>query len=375
MNRVTLGDVATERRETCRGDKARYPVVGLEHLTPEEIALTAWDDGSENTFTKLFQKGDILFGRRRAYLKKAAITPFDGICSGDITVIEAKPDNILPELLPFVIQNDAFFDFAVGKSAGSLSPRAKWEHLKDYEFNLPAMDEQRKLACALWAINGTIEAYKKLLAATDELVKSQFIEMFGDPETNPKLWKKAQYEDICSIITDGEHATPRRCEKGIYLLSARNVLTHRLSFDNVDYIDDEEYKRISQRIIPQAGDILISCSGTVGRACVVPSGLKFQMVRSVALLRFDDCMIPDFMEQLISMPYTQKQIDASKSQTSQANLFQGKIQKLEAIVPPKTMQEQFCDFSRQTDKSKFELEQALKAAKATYKSIIAENLG
>ena len=175
MSRVTLGNVATERRETCKGDKSRYPVVGLEHLTPENIALTAWDESGENTFTKMFHKGDILFGRRRAYLKKAVIAPFDGICSGDITVIEAKPDHILPELLPFVIQNDAFFDFAVGKSAGSLSPRAKWEHLKDYEFQLPSMNEQRKLAEALWAINNTMEAYKKLIAATDELVKSQFV--------------------------------------------------------------------------------------------------------------------------------------------------------------------------------------------------------
>ena len=196
MNRVTLGDVAVERRETYRGDKSSYPVVGLEHLAPEEINLTEWDTSGENNFTKLFHKGDILFGRRRAYLKKAAIAPFDGICSDDITVIGDKPDYILPELLPFVIQNDAFFDFAVEKSAGSLSPRAKGEHLKNYKFRLSPLDEQRKLVKALWAVNDTMEAYKKLLAATDELVKSQFIEMFGDPASNPKKWRKCCIEDI-----------------------------------------------------------------------------------------------------------------------------------------------------------------------------------
>ena len=119
MSKVLLGDVARERRETCKGSKDGYPVVGLEHLIPEEITLSAWDEEKENTFTKLFRKGDVLFGRRRAYLKKAAVAPFDGICSGDITVIEAIPEKILPELLPFIIQNDALFDFAVGKSAGS----------------------------------------------------------------------------------------------------------------------------------------------------------------------------------------------------------------------------------------------------------------
>ena len=176
MSKVLLGDVAEERRETCKGNKDGYPAVGLEHLTPEEITLTSWDEGSDNTFTKMFRKGDVLFGRRRAYLKKAAVAPFDGICSGDITVIEAKPRYILPELLPFIIQNDALFDFAVEKSAGSLSPRVKWEHLKSYEFELPDIDKQRELAELLWAMDDTKKSYQQLIAATDELVKSQFID-------------------------------------------------------------------------------------------------------------------------------------------------------------------------------------------------------
>mgnify|MGYP000304339049 CR=1 FL=1 len=158
MSKVLLGEVSHERKETCKGSKEGYPIVGLEHLIPEEITLTTWDEGAENTFTKMFRKGDVLFGRRRAYLKKAAVAPFDGICSGDITVIEADPDKILPELLPFIIQNDDLFDFAVGKSAGSLSPRVKWEHLKNYEFELPDMDKQKALAELLWAISIQHEA-------------------------------------------------------------------------------------------------------------------------------------------------------------------------------------------------------------------------
>jgi type I restriction enzyme S subunit len=172
--KVKLGDVATESRETISGDSRGVPVVGLEHLIPNELTLSTWDIDTENTFTKMFRKGQILFGRRRAYLKKAAVAPFDGICSGDITVIEALPDKILPELLPFVIQNDIFFDFAIGKSAGSLSPRVKWEHLRLFEFNLPPFLEQRKLADMLWAVNAAREAYKKLLKLTDKIVKSRF---------------------------------------------------------------------------------------------------------------------------------------------------------------------------------------------------------
>ena len=120
MSRVVLGDVAIEHKESCKVNRGMYPTVGLEHMRSEEIALTKWDNGGDSSFTKMFRKGNVLFGRRRAYLKKAVIAPFDGICSGDIIVIEAIPNRILPELLPLVIQNDALFDYAVSKSAGSL---------------------------------------------------------------------------------------------------------------------------------------------------------------------------------------------------------------------------------------------------------------
>ena len=199
MSKVLLGDVAVEHKETCKGSKDGYPIVGLEHLVPEEITLTAWDKGSENTFTKMFRKGNVLFGRRRAYLKKAAVAPFDGICSGDITVIEAKPDRILPELLPFIIQNDALFDFAVGKSAGSLSPRVKWELLKNFEFELPDMDKQKELAALLWAMDDTKKSYQKLIAATDELVKSQFIDSFGIPGTDSHGWGLTTLGECCEL--------------------------------------------------------------------------------------------------------------------------------------------------------------------------------
>ena len=179
MSRVCLGDVAFEHKETCKGSKNNYPVVGLEHLVPEEVTLSLWDEGSDNTFTKVFRKGNVLFGRRRAYLKKAAVAPFDGICSGDITVIEANADKIVPELLPFIIQNDALFDFAVEKSAGSLSPRVKWEHLREFEFELPEVSKQKQLAEVLWAMDTTKKTYQNLIKCTDELVKSQFIGQFS----------------------------------------------------------------------------------------------------------------------------------------------------------------------------------------------------
>ena len=198
MTKVCLGDVANERKENCKTNEYNDHIVGLEHLIPQEVTLTQWAENIENTFTKVFHKGDILFGRRRAYLKKAAVAPFDGICSGDITVIEAKPNKIIPELLPFIIQNDNLFDFAVEKSAGSLSPRVKWSHLQNYEFELPDLNKQRELAELLWAAEETKQAYKKLLQTQSQLLKSKFIELFGDLSTNTSA-KKVKISDVFEL--------------------------------------------------------------------------------------------------------------------------------------------------------------------------------
>lgn len=198
MSKVRLGDVAIEVRETSKCPEG-LPVVGLEHLLPSEITLTQWSDASDNTFNKLFHKGQILFGRRRAYLKKAAVAPFDGVCSGDITVIAAKPERLLTELLPFIISNDAFFDYAMEKSAGSLSPRVKWAQLAEYEFDLPELEEQQKLANLLWAMERTRKAYQDLLIQADELVKSQFVEMFGDPILTEKDETLTALSDSCIL--------------------------------------------------------------------------------------------------------------------------------------------------------------------------------
>ena len=127
---------------------------------------------------------------------------------------------------------------------------------------------------------------------------------------------------------------------------------HSLQLDDVDYIDQEEYDRIAKRVVPAEGDVLISCSGTVGRCCSVPAGLKFQMVRSAALLRFKPEIKPIFAEYMITSDFIQEQINQSKTASSQANLFQGKIAKLKGFVPPIDLQNQFEAFAAQVDKSK-----------------------
>jgi type I restriction enzyme S subunit len=330
MSEVFLGEVAKERKETSKENKGRYPIVGLEHLIPEEITLTAWEENKENSFTKIFRKGDVLFGRRRAYLKKAVVAPFDGICSGDITVIQALPDKILPELLPFIIQNDALFDFAIGKSAGSLSPRVKWENLKNFRFELPDLKEQSKLASLLWSIDSTKKTYQNLIQKTDELVKSQFIEMFGSIDSVGTFPRK-QWDEVLQIINGRDYkdiADPN----GQYPVYGSGGLMGRAT----DYLCPEN-------------TIVVGRKGTIDKPFIVYE--KFWNVDTA----FGVVPEQGILHYLYLFWYC-KQLDFKKLNKASTlpSTTKDDLLKLWINIPPYNQQKQFADFVRQSDKSKYD---------------------
>lgn len=374
MNKVKLGEVATECRETYRGDKSGIPIVGLEHLIPENIELSQWSVDSENTFTKSFKAGQVLFGRRRAYLKKAAVAPVDGICSGDITVIDSKPEYLSQRLLPFIIQNDDFFDYAVGKSAGSLSPRVKWEHLKNYEFNLPDMDEQNKLADVLWAIEETKRSYKKLLIKTDELVKSQFIEMFGDIANNPKCYEKVPFKELCYAMGDGLHGTPKYDDNGeFYFINGNNLREKSIVITSeTRRINKAEYERLFINMDEKT--VLLSINGTLGNTGFY-NGEPVALGKSACYCNLGQRLIREFVQGLFASDMFQEFMDMSATGTTIRNFGLKALREYKMIVPPIEEQEEYKKFVEQSDKSKFELEKTIKELEMTYKRIIKEKLG
>lgn len=268
-----------------------------------------------------------------------------------INAIEPN-DRVLPEYLAYCLffNKKKLADIA----NAPVVPIINKTQFENFAVNISEdIKEQQKIVRILDKTNEIILKRKQQLKQLDTLIKSRFVEMFGNLKSNSKGWDIKTFDELAYFITDGEHATPRRVPEGIYLLSARNVLNHSIQLDDVDYIDQEEYDRIAKRVIPQEGDVLISCSGTVGRCCSVPVGMKFQMVRSVALLRFKEDINPVFAEYMITSDYLQEQINSSKTVSSQANLFQGKIKALKGFVPPKGLQDEFLNFVHHVDKSKF----------------------
>ncbi|MBS6708798.1 MAG: restriction endonuclease subunit S [Blautia sp.] len=189
---------STEKKKPVEEDRFTY--LGLEHLDSGSLKVTRFGSEVAPIGEKLvMHKGDVLFGKRRAYQKKVAIAPFDGIFSAHGMVLRPREDVIDKSFFPLFISSDYFLDAAIKISVGSLSPTINWRDLKTLEFELPDLATQRKLAETLWSINDTMETYKKLIAATDELVKSQFMEQFGDPVKNERGYPVLPFAAFASI--------------------------------------------------------------------------------------------------------------------------------------------------------------------------------
>lgn len=369
MAKVTFGEIARECRSTYKGDKSGMPIVGLEHIVPNDLLVKNYDVDTENTFTKSFKKGQVLFGRRRAYQQKASVATFDGICSGDITVIEAIPGKVDTDLLPFIIQNEAFFSHAVQGSAGSLSPRVKWEHLTSYEFDLPSLPEQKILADKLWAAYRLKESYKKLLVATDEMVKSQFIEMFGDPMVNTKCWSDyGQIGNYAQIVLgstpnsknpdywDGEikWITPAEMTEESYYI-----------YDTERHLTEEGLRSANLTLLPYRS-VLFSTRAPIGKVGLVGS----PMYCNQGFKNFicGEKLNPVYL--YYALIFKREYLVSLGTGTTFKELSKKAVENLMIAVPPIALQNEFEAIYQQADKSKFELRKSIEAIDAVIKSLI-----
>lgn len=257
---VRFGDVAREVTESTRTPLEdgfeRY--LGLEHLDPESLKIRRWGliDETATTFTRVFRAGQVLFGRRRAYQRKAAIAEFDGICSGDIIVMEAKQDRLLPDLLPFIVQTEGFYDHALKTSAGSLSPRTKWSALARYEFPLPPLNEQRRIAEILWAVEEAIGSLMVVVADLQQFCTSLAVTEFHEAETSGKAIKLGT---VAEFQSGYPFPSKEFTEYGDRLLRCSNVGVGYLHWGNeyTRYWPSERRDEVSDYILNE-GDIIVA---------------------------------------------------------------------------------------------------------------------
>ena len=271
--RVRFGDVVQNCSDTGKGAgpaPSRY--IGLEHIEPGCLKVQNYGDTADGTtFTKTCKPGQVLFGKRRAYQRKVAVASFDALVSGDIYVLEPKTPALIPELLPFICMSDRFFEHAVGTSAGSLSPRTNWSSLANYEFDLPPLDQQRRLASILLLLEKNYQSLRQLRSkmadAYAALIDNRVISCLGMKVSLGTLIKDdmlhVQTGPFGTVLSASSYAS-----QGTPIVNPVNMKDGRLHVKDGPFLSTADLDRLAKyRMKP--GDILLARKGDVGRAVFV----------------------------------------------------------------------------------------------------------
>jgi type I restriction enzyme S subunit len=295
---VKFGDICREVKLTTKDPIAdgydKY--IGLEHLDSGSLKIKRWGSIAEDnpSFTRVFKKGHILFGKRRSYLKKAAVAEFDGICSGDIIVMEPYGNLMPPELLPFIVQSESFWDWAIKTSSGSLSPRTRFSALSLYQIEYNNNEFSRKLS-VLESVNSQILKIESLIDKV-QISKNVYL--------SDKLWGFYKNKDyvklgsVCLKITDGTHQKVIRDSQGsIPFLYVSCIGKGIVYWENTDRVSDEVYNEISKGREIDENVVLYSAVGSYGNAVYLAKKVKATFQRHIAYIKVDKEMAsPKFLE-------------------------------------------------------------------------------
>lgn len=398
---VKFGEVVKNAKLVDRDPEANgvERIVGLEHIYPDNLHILRWNSVPDGTsFTRKFVPGQTLFGKRRAYQRKVAYAEFEGICSGDILTFESKNRKVLlPELLPFICQSDEFFDYALGTSAGSLSPRTSWTALKDFEFPLPPLDEQKRIAEILWAVDEAVEKFTAAKSQLSRLKEVSEIEFFSDSlgssinlnsknipsvsgwviDAGEKLLKK----NYLYKIQDGNHGGqyPRSHEfskDGLNYLSANNISDEGvIDFDSCPKLPIERANKL--RIKPAiGGDVILTHNATVGRVTVIPDDYD-EVVLSTSTTYYR--LNPDFIDRdyfvgYLRSHYFQRQLHRVMKQSTRDQVPITAQKKLLFIIPPPDKQAEFSKLVGSFQDRLKLLDDHISHSKSLHKTILNESL-
>ena len=381
-HRVKFGDVVT-----CTNENTRNPLedgltryVGLDDLDPGELRIRRWGAVADGTtFTRVFRSGQVLFGKRRAYQRKAALADFDGICSGDILVFEAKADLLLPDLLPFIVQSDGFFDKALGTSAGSLSPRTKWSELSQYEFDLPPLDEQRRIAEVLWAVEEISESYdlcqQEAIRLLDTLLRVS-VERFWSEVEQRAIRMMHLGDALGETITNGIFKRRHEFGSGTLLINVKDLYTG-ISVDTSALDRVTTTLREQERFSALSGDVIFNRSSIVlsgiGKASLVPENDE-PMVFECHLMRVrpnPELLLPAYLTWYASSRPARDYITSAAKTTTMTTINQGDIESFPIPVPGLATQAALVEKLNAVDGTISEIRKHIKLVKTIKCSLLA----
>ena len=332
--RLPFGAFAENVNERVEpADAAEEIYVGLEHLDSGSLRIRRWGKGSDVIGTKLrFRQGDIIFGRRRAYQRKLAVAEMDGICSAHAMVVRAKPDVVLPEFLPFLMMSDSFMNRAVEISVGSLSPTINWTTLKLEEFDLPPLDQQRRIAEILWAVDEAIETsiaqYDALSALKRTAVEQRTV--FGSTESTVRL-----LGDVATCQYGLSSALSERDEYPV--LRMMNYDEELVTASDLKFVDMPA--ELAAEYALEHGDLLFNRTNSadlVGKVGIFHLDGCYLFASYLVRLKADPTvLLPEFLNFYLNSDTGQAAVRAFATPgVSQSNISAGSLKRVRVPVPP-----------------------------------------
>lgn len=342
----------------------------------------------KNGFTT-FQDRDVIFAKITPCMENGKGAIVDRLCNGvgagstEFHVIRPDQSKVLSEWIFLFTKWDHFREEAKLNMTGSAGQkRVPKKFLLEHLLPLPPLETQKKIADVLDKAKSLIDLRKKQIEKMDLLIKSKFIEMFGDPVTNPKGWPTKELKDITSKIGSG--ATPRGGKEsyikyGICLIRSMNVHNGKFKYEELAHIDESQAKQL-ENVTVFENDLLINITGaSVARSCVVPkTTLPARVNQHVSIIRCNPKVISyQYMNKLLINESYQKKllsIGGAGGATREA-ITKRQLELLEIPLPPLDLQNQFACFVELVEKQKKLFEQALDKMEINYKSLMQEYFG
>ena len=324
--------------------------VGLEHYDIAEPVIKRFGSTKMlSTAAKKFEAGDVLIARRNVYLQRASLVNFSGLTSGDSIILRVKKDLFIEEtdyqtmcqLLPFVLNSINFWDYANTNADGTMSKRLSPAMLQEYEFDLPSLEEQKVLAEKLWAAYEVKQSYLKMIAATEEMVKAQFVEMFTD-----KGYPLTMIKSFADVSTGGtpSKAHPEYWNGDKPWVSAEDMKS-KYVYDTCEKVTEAGYATC--KIIP-VDTLMYVCRGSIGVMAINKIECATNQSICRATCHNNVCNVEFLYHALM---YHRDNIKKKGTGTSFKSLNQTTFSELEIELPPYDEQMKFVTIAEQADKS------------------------
>jgi len=308
--------------------------------------LVAISELGPSTFS--FIAGTVLYSKLRPYLNKVLVADDDGYATTELVPLRCDPTLVLPTYLAYYLRSPEFLSFANTVVAGAKMPRMVMSEFWRYDIPLPPLSEQHRIAAILDKADELRSKRREAIAKLDQLLQSVFLEMFGDPVTNPKKWPVVSIQEVCESIVDCVNRTAPTVDyvTDYKMIRTTNVRNFKVSLDSVRYVEKAVFDEWNRRLLPQKGDVILTREAPAGEAGVLDSDDQVFLGQRLMLYRVSQQRAtPEYLLYSFMGEGMQQQFKKQSSGSTVKHLSVPDCRSWDLMLPPIELQKRFTEIA------------------------------